>query len=192
MLTFSRVRLGVTFLREDTADRLARNSGASAPPPPPTQAASTVSAAWRAPRESSLHQAHPALRATRGGEQAEGPEWPDVPAHVESHFLFTPSPWWSLLAVCHGLAACSSLARGHMLPSHTVCAGSGGLGVCRQEVGCGWIPGNLQVDLPSRPLGCPGRDTLSLAPGTEREAHTLLETHTQAWTPAGAVMLGSR
>lgn len=45
---------------------------------------------------------------------------------------------------------------------------------------------------PPGPSAAPGRDTLSLAPGTEREAHTLLETHTQAWTPAGAVMLGSR
>lgn len=45
---------------------------------------------------------------------------------------------------------------------------------------------------PPGPSAALGRDTLSLAPGTEREAHTLLETHTQAWTPAGAVMLGSR
>lgn len=34
LLTLSGLCLGVTFLREDTADRLARNSGASAPPPP--------------------------------------------------------------------------------------------------------------------------------------------------------------
>lgn len=66
LLTLSGLCLGVTFLREDTADRLARNSGASAPPPPPAPAASTASAAWRAPHGSSLHQAQPALGATRG------------------------------------------------------------------------------------------------------------------------------
>lgn len=154
LLTLSGLCLALSFLREDTVDRLTRNSGLSAPPPAPAQAASTASAAWHAPRESSLHEAHPALRATRGGEQAEGPEWPDVPAHLESHFLLAPSPWQSLLAVCHGLAACSSLACGHMLPSHTVCADSRGLGVCRQEVSCGWTPGN-SMDLPSRPLVCP-------------------------------------
>ena len=31
---------------------------------------------------------------------------------------------------------------------------------------------------PPGPSPAPGRDTLSLAPGTEREAHTLLEIHT--------------
>lgn len=117
LLTLSGLCLGVTFLREDTADRLARNSGASAPPPPPAPAASTASAAWRAPRGSSLHQAQPALGATRGGEQAGGPEWPDVPAQVDSRFLLAPSPWQSLLAVCHGLAACSSRHVGICCPA---------------------------------------------------------------------------
>lgn len=50
LLTLSGLCLGVTFLREDTADRLATNSGASAPPPLPAPAASTASAVWRAPR----------------------------------------------------------------------------------------------------------------------------------------------
>ena len=43
---------------------------------------------------------------------------------------------------------------------------------------------------PPGPSSAPSRDTLSLAPGTEREAHMPLEIHTQAWIPAGAVMLG--
>ena len=44
---------------------------------------------------------------------------------------------------------------------------------------------------PPGPSPAPRRDTLSLAPGTEQEAHRPLETHTQAWIPAGAMMLGS-
>lgn len=44
---------------------------------------------------------------------------------------------------------------------------------------------------PPGPSPAPPRDTLSLAPGTEQEAHTPLEIHTQAWIPAGDVMLGS-
>lgn len=153
LLTLSGLCLGVTFLRQDTADRLATNSGASAPPPLPAPAASTASAVWRAPRGSSLHQAQPALGATRGREQAGGPEWPDVPAQgvsLPSRSLAMaesagrlPRPGCLLLLAC-----------GHMLPSHTACAGGGGLGAWRQEVSCGWIPRN-PMDLPSRPLACP-------------------------------------
>ena len=43
------------------------------------------------------------------------------------------------------------MASGHMLPSYMACAGNGGLGVCRQEVGYGWTLGN-PTDLASRPL----------------------------------------
>lgn len=73
------------------------------------------------------------------------------------------------------------LACGHMLPSHTACAGNGGLGVWRQEISCGWIPRN-PMDLPSRPLACPaqrhaepGPWDRAGSPHTPGNAHTGLD-----------------
>ena len=113
-----------------------------------------------------------------------------MPAQVESRFLLAPSPWQSLLAVCHGLAACSSRHVGICCPATRPVQAAEGY-VCggrRSAVG-----GSLGTPWtsPPGPSPAPRRDTLSLAPGTEQEAHRPLETHTQAWIPAGAMMLGS-